>query len=166
MSVRDARLEDAEAIADVHVRAWQGAYGHVFAAEKLGGISVERRVVGWRRQLDEPQPRTHVLVAEDELGVRGFASCGPAEDDVGLGELYAIYVLPEAWGAGHGRALMAAVLERLRGEGFPEAILWVLEDNPRTRRFYEEGGWRLNGEPREVTFLETPVRVVRYRIAL
>ena len=53
MSVRDARPEDADAIADVHVRAWQGAYGHVFSAEKLAGISVERRAVGWRRQLDE-----------------------------------------------------------------------------------------------------------------
>jgi ribosomal protein S18 acetylase RimI-like enzyme len=166
VSIRDARPEDAEAIADIHVRTWQGAYGHVFSAEKLAGISVERRVVGWRRQLDEPPPQTHVLVSEDELGVRGFASCGPAEDDPALGELYAIYVLPEAWGAGHGRALMALMLGRLRAEDFPEAILWVLEDNPRTRRFYERGGWRLDGEPREVTFLDTPVRVVRYRVPL
>jgi GNAT superfamily N-acetyltransferase len=164
--VRDARPEDADAIADIHVRTWQGAYGHVFPAETLAGISIERRAVGWRRQLDDLQSRAHVLVAEDELGVRGFASCGPGEEDAELGELYAIYVLPEAWGAGHGRALMAAVLDRLRGDGFAEAILWVLEDNPRTRRFYEEGGWRLEGEPREVTFLDTPVRVVRYRTEL
>ena len=61
---------------------------------------------------------------------------------------------------------MSEVLERLRAAGFGEAILWVLEDNPRTRRFYELGGWSLDGEPKEDTFLETPVRVVRYRIAL
>jgi ribosomal protein S18 acetylase RimI-like enzyme len=166
VSVRDARPGDAEAIARVHVRTWQGAYRHVFSDEALDSITIEGRVEGWRRMITEPRPRSHVLVAEDGAGVQGFASGGPADDDGSLGELYAIYVLPEAWGAGHGRALIAESVERLRADGFPEAILWVLEDNPRTRRFYELAGWRLDGEPREHTFLDTPVRVVRYRTPL
>jgi GNAT superfamily N-acetyltransferase len=166
VSVRDARPENAEAVARVHVRTWQGAYRHVFSAEALDGLSVERRVDGWRRMITERSPRSHVLVAEDEEGIRGFASGGPAEEDASIGELYAIYVLPEAWGEGHGRSLLAESTERLRAAGFPEAILWVLEDNPRTRRFYEEAGWRLDSEPREHTFLDTSVTVVRYRIGL
>jgi ribosomal protein S18 acetylase RimI-like enzyme len=164
--IRDARPEDAEAIATVHVRTWQGAYAHVFRPDALAALSVEARARNWQRTLGAPRPRQHVLVAEDDSGVRGFTLGGVAEEDDKLGELYAIYVLPEAWGAGHGRALMAEALERLRREGFREAILWVLEDNPRTRRFYELGGWRLDSEPHEQTFLETPVSVVRYRIAL
>jgi GNAT superfamily N-acetyltransferase len=166
LNVRDARPEDAEAIASVHVRTWQGAYRHVFSAEALDSISVQRRVDGWRRMIVEARPRSHVLVAEEDDVVHGFASGGPAEEDASLGELYAIYVLPETWGAGLGRALIAESVARLRAAGFPEAILWVLEDNPRTRRFYEQSGWRLDGEPHEQTFLETPVRVVRYRTAL
>jgi GNAT superfamily N-acetyltransferase len=166
VSVRDARPEDAEAIAAVHVRTWQGAYAHLFPAEALAALAVDARAGYWRRILADIPPRTHQLVAEDEAGVRGFASGGPAEEDEALGELYAIYVLPEAWGLGHGRSLMAGLLDRLRGEGFGEAILWVLEDNPRTRRFYEHGGWRVDGPPEEQTYLDTPVRVVRYRIGL
>jgi hypothetical protein len=54
----------------------------------------------------------------------------------------------------------------LRADGFEEAVLWVLDDNPRARRFYELAGWRLNGAVKEDTFLDTPVREVRYRIAL
>jgi ribosomal protein S18 acetylase RimI-like enzyme len=166
MSVRDAVPEDAEAIAHVHVRTWQGAYGHVFPADGLAGISVERRVEGWRRLITELAPRSHVVVAEDDDRICGFASGGPAEEDSALGELYAIYVLPDAWGRGHGRALAEEVARRLRDGGFGEAVLWVLEDNPRTRRFYERAGWRLDGERRQQTFLGTRVSVVRYRLAL
>jgi GNAT superfamily N-acetyltransferase len=164
--IRDATPGDADAVAAVHVRTWQGAYGHLFPPERLAAVPVEPRARWWRETLRNPRPRAPVLVAADDQGVRGFASGGTSEEDPVLGELYAIYVLPEAWGAGHGRALMAGSLERLRGEGFPEAILWVLEDNPRTRRFYELGGWRLDSQPHEQTYLETPVSVVRYRIAL
>ena len=164
MSLRDARLEDAEAIANVHVRTWQGAYGHIFPAEKLAAISVEAWTRHWRQWLTDPVPGTHRLVVEDEDGIRGFASAGPAGDEPGSGEVYAIYVLPEAWGSGHGRELMTAILDRLRGEGYADAVLWVLENNPRTRRFYEQAGWQPEGEPHEETFLETLVPVVRYRI--
>lgn len=110
----------------------------------------------------------HILVADGGAGVVGFATAGRADDDslAQTGELYAIYVHPDAWSRGAGQALMAEALGRLRSMGFWEAILWVLEENPRTRRFYELGGWKLDGATRVDTYLDTPVRVVRYRIAL
>jgi ribosomal protein S18 acetylase RimI-like enzyme len=83
-----------------------------------------------------------------------------------VGELYAIYVLPEVSGHGIGRALMAETLNRLQSEGFPEAILWVIDDNPRTRRFYELAGWRADGSVKEEESLGTVAREIRYRIAL
>ena len=42
MEVRRARLDDARAIADVHARTWQGAYEHVFGAERLA-VGVDPR---------------------------------------------------------------------------------------------------------------------------
>jgi ribosomal protein S18 acetylase RimI-like enzyme len=155
-------------MADIHVRTWQAAYAHVFPADKLVTLDEQRpqRERWWRGWLENPRPAWSALVAEQAERIVGFVSVGRARNDESLGELYAIYVLPEFWGAGHGRALMGESLDRLRREGFDEAILWVLEDNPRTRRFYERGGWRIDGEPQEQTFLQTPVRVVRYRIAL
>ena len=61
---------------------------------------------------------------------------------------------------------MRELVGRLREDGLEEAILWVLEDNPRTRRFYELAGWRLDGAVKEKTILDTPVRKLRYQLAL
>jgi ribosomal protein S18 acetylase RimI-like enzyme len=110
----------------------------------------------------------HTLVAEVGGEVVGFVNVGAArEDDVaGLGELFAIYVHPDAWGRGAGQALMTEALARLRAEGFGEAILWVLQDNPRTRRFYELAGWRADGTSKDEEWLGTVIREVRYRITL
>jgi len=108
------------------------------------------------------------LVSEREGVVTGFVNLGATRDQEAssVGELFAMYVLPEEWGQGVGRALMFETLKALRDEGFAEAILWVLEDNPRTRRFYELSGWCLDGGVKEEDLLETRVREVRYRITL
>src|SRR5512144_1687544 len=107
MNVRPARPEDAAAIAAVHVRTWQVAYEHVFGADRLAALDeqVPARVERWQRLLRE---EGGVWVAEDEGRVVGFAGIGASRDSAGEGELYSIYVLPEAWGSGAGRALMAA----------------------------------------------------------
>lgn len=151
----------------MHVRTWQAAYEHVFGAERLSAIDLPAREERLRQRLAEPERRYDtVLVAEDEGSIVGFTSCGESRDVTGEGELYAIYVPPEAWGSGAGPALMAAALAALRTAGFDTASLWVLEDNPRARRFYEREGWALDGGRREEEFLGVPVTEVRYRISL
>ena len=164
MLVRPAGVEDAAAIAWVHVRTWQAAYAHAFGAERLAGLDVERRAGFWREWL--AGERANVFVAEDEGRVVAFASVGANEQEPELGELYAIYALPEAWGSGAGPALMAAALAALRAAGFREALLWVLADNPRARRFYEREGWRADGAEREEELLGVRVVEARYRIEL
>jgi GNAT superfamily N-acetyltransferase len=168
--VREATAEDAAALALVPTRTWQRAYEHVFPTERLAGLVEEHRAEQWRTWLAQSQPRRHTLVAEEDGRVVGFADLGPSRDPGSspqtTGELYAIYVLPDAWGQGVGRALMAQVLERLRADGYHEAILWVIEDNPRTRRYYERAGWRFDGGTKEEAVLDIPVRQVRYRISL
>lgn len=161
MEVRRATVADAVAIADVHTRSWQAAYTHVFGQEKLAGIDAGRRRAAWERAIEGGAV---VLVAEVDERVVGFASVGPSRDPPGAGELYAIYVLADAWGTGAGTALMAAAVAALRDSGDAEAILWVLEDNPRARRFYEREGWRLDDARKEDEFLGVRVAEVRYRI--
>jgi GNAT superfamily N-acetyltransferase len=163
--VRDARPEDAGAIARVHTKSWQVGYAHAFPAEALANISTERRRENMARWIGSERPRTAVLVAETEGAVVGFASVGPSRDhDSGsAGELYAIYVEPASWGAGIGQQLIAAAEERLRVAGFPEATLWVLGDNPRARRFYEAAGWALDGATKQEVHLGVEVTEVRYR---
>jgi GNAT superfamily N-acetyltransferase len=166
--VRGAAPGDAATIADIHIRTWQVAYAHVFPEERLEGLESRRtqRERHWRGMIESPPWPSQNIVAERSGRIVGFASLGHSRADESVGELYAIYVLPDAWGGGAGRALMSAAIELLRADGFEEAVLWVLEDNPRARAFYERCGWTLDSELREETFLETVVRELRYRIAL
>lgn len=163
MEARAATPEDARAIADVHVRTWQTAYRHVFPAAVLDAITVDERENVWRQILADAG--TAVFVAHDGDRIVGFASVGPARDEEDTGELYAIYVLPELWGAGYSHELMQSVLAWLMTEQYVSAILWVLDDNPRARRFYEREGWRHDGERLE-TLRGVEVSEARYHLTL
>ena len=156
MEIRRATVGDARAIADVHVRTWQGAYEHVFGAERLAALTVEQRLPGWQRILR--QEELHVFVAEEAGRIVGFVA-------VGEGEVSGIYVEPEAWGSPAGTALMRAGLDELRTLGYTSAVLRVLEDNPRARRFYEREGWHVDGRV-EGEHMGMRTAEVRYRIEL
>ncbi len=174
--VRPASLQDAAAIAAVHVQSWKGGYQGLLPDAVLDGLSVERREQWWSQWLAELGQRDRILVAECDGQVVGFASVGQSRDldaDDRAAEVYAIYVHPDCWGHGIGRALMRHSVDELLRAGFREARLWVLETNQRARRFYEAADWYFDGtskphivgrdgEPDEAV----EVTVVRYRLAL
>jgi ribosomal protein S18 acetylase RimI-like enzyme len=163
MDVRRARLEDARAIAQVHAETWREAYEHVFGAERLANVTVDARLAQWERILAAGQSDVFVAAAD---GIVGFVSTGDSRDADAEAELFAIYVLPDAWGTGAGSALMRAGIEAMRLRASGDAVLWVLDDNPRARRFYEREGWTLDGERKADEYLGLRVAEVRYRIGL
>jgi ribosomal protein S18 acetylase RimI-like enzyme len=163
VKIRRARLEDAAAIAAVHVRTWQAAYEHVFGAERLAGLDLAAREGLARRFATDEEH--DAFVAEGDGHIVGFVATGPPEEAGEERELYAIYVLPEAWGTAAGSGLMQAAVEAMRGRGAANAILWVLEDNPRARRFYEREGWVADGSA-ESEYLGLTVPLARYRLTL
>jgi ribosomal protein S18 acetylase RimI-like enzyme len=140
--VRPADLDDAASIARVHVATWRSAYRDLLAADFLASLDQRQYEERWRRTLGDAS--TRVYVAENAEGVVGFASGGPerAGEDGASGELYAIYVLREAQGGGHGRRLVQAVVGGLRELGLTDMIVWVLRDNTPARKFYERLGGR------------------------
>jgi ribosomal protein S18 acetylase RimI-like enzyme len=115
MKVRRARVEDAAAIAHVHIASSDDAYAPLAAVWPIA--DAERRAGLWRETLAEPDGPSPVFVAEDEGSVVGFARGGPArrnvpEMDV---EIYVIHVLPAFRGRGIGGALWTAVCSTIRG---------------------------------------------------
>lgn len=143
------------------MKAWQSAYRHIFPAEFLDSFDRAAREQWWRTTLEDGDT-VHVA---DDGGVVGFCFAGPADDD-GWGEIYSIYVHPDHWRAGHGRALLRAGEETLRGSGFDRALLWVLEANDRGRLFYEREGWRLGKPIRLEDIGGTHVTERRYETSL
>ena len=127
--VRPAEVEDAAAIAAVHVATWRTTYRGLLPDDFLDSLDESGYEERWRRILVEPSSR--VYVAADGPQVVGFASGGRerAGEDGFSGELYAIYVVQEAQGRGHGRRLVQAVVGGLRELGLEDMIVWVLRDN-------------------------------------
>lgn len=169
--VRPAEPEDAPAIAQVHVATWRSAYRGLLPDEFLASLSETHYEERWRRALDDSAAR--VYVAENVDGVAGFASGGPERaGEVGYaGELYAIYVMQDAQGRGHGRRLVQAVVGGLREMGLDDMIVWVLRDNTAARDFYERlGGIYVRAQPitigsallQEVSYGWTALGDVRY----
>jgi ribosomal protein S18 acetylase RimI-like enzyme len=140
--VRRAALDDARAIATIHVHAWQAAYRGIVPAAFLASLSVDEREGRWRKNLAEAGAAT--LVALDGPEMVGWASVGACRDPDGtpaLGELWAIYVTPSRWHGGVGRALWRHGQAHLESTGHQEAVVWVLEDNGQARHFYESVGF-------------------------
>jgi ribosomal protein S18 acetylase RimI-like enzyme len=168
VTARPAQLTDTDAIGELHVRTWRAAYPGLLPEATLEAMDARVQAAMWTRVF-RPHARTRLLVAERAGVVVGFAAYGPnREDDLGseAGELYAIYVSPEAWGTGAGHALMTEVIGGLRALGKTMAVLRVLDANERARRFYEREGWTFDRatEPYEADGVDVPE--VRYRRSL
>jgi ribosomal protein S18 acetylase RimI-like enzyme len=160
MQIRPASPDDALAIETIRVRGWRSAYRHVFPAAELDAMPIDPE--RWRARLHVPPPGWTTVICEDGGDVVGFAATGPSRDEDDFGEVYAIYVDPDAWSAGAGRALMHAAEAALAAD-YRAALLWVLEDNPRARGFYERAGWAPDGVRKAEERFGVRAAEVRYR---
>lgn len=151
-TVRDAGLEDAEAVARVRHASWLVAYRDLFPAEQLAAIDVDEWIRRSRQTFrGVPPAGEHRLVSIDDDGtVVAMAACGPAREPDGdlTGQLYAICAHPDAWGQGHGHALIEEVHRRLSAAGHARAMLRVAAGNDGTIAWYERHGWQLDGTVR------------------
>src|SRR5690348_12767912 len=143
--IRDATPDDAYGLALSHVQTWRAAYAHVVPAERLDAIDVDARAEQRRVWLSGESARAGIqtIVADLDGEIIGHSTYGPRRDGPATpedAEIYSMYVSPEHWSTGTGRALMDEALARLRAGGARTVRLWVLDDNPRARRFYERAG--------------------------
>jgi ribosomal protein S18 acetylase RimI-like enzyme len=149
--IRLADIDDAAAIARVHVLSWRSTYKTLLPAEFLESLSEAGYTDRWRRFIADRSSRVYVVQeGEDQAGVIGFASGGRerAGETGYAGELYAIYLLEASQRRGHGRQLVRAVAGGLRELGLDDMIVWVLKDNRPARDFYERlGGVYVRTQP-------------------
>jgi len=167
VAIREARPDDARAIAEVHVEGWRWGYRDILPDEHLASLSVDERETRWLAGLTDPVPGVVRFVAVDADRVVGFVSAGPSEGDFaepppGAAEVHAIYLREEVQGTGVGRTLLDRVTDAMRANGSRHAVLWVFEANDRARRFYEAAGWAPDGERAEHRFDGGSRPVLRY----
>lgn len=168
LPIRASTPTDAAGIAAVHVATWQSAYVGLLPDSFLQSLSVEKRTASWGKIIENPPPKSHLLVAMQGEQIVGFISVGPNRDSSSIdqGEVLAIYVDPKNQGKGIGSDLMKAGILRMKDEHFVSATLWVLEGNSPTRAWYESRGWRADGETKRDQRGELVLNEVRYVIDL
>lgn len=140
--LRRAMVDDAAALAQLHVDCWEDAYTGLIPQSILDErrATVHERAQRWKEILEE---HDRTWVADAHEGLLGFAGAGPATDndldgDIDL-QLMALYVRAGWWGRGLGYALFRQVV------GDRAAYLWVLANNQRAIDFYQRQGFRLDG---------------------
>jgi GNAT superfamily N-acetyltransferase len=150
MLIRDAAVEDSRAIAAVHLASWKTTYPGIIPQEYIDGLRLEKGVADWQATLSSGNAR--VLVAEDEIGVFGFAAGGAIVHPVEgyEGELGAIYLLASHQGNGVGAVLVRRMAGELRRKGLRNMVVWVLRDNPACGFYRRMGGIQVGEQPIEI----------------
>ena len=87
-----------------------------------------------------------VFAGRDDGTAVGIATGAEYEAEAGVAHVYAMWVAPDARGAGVGRALVDAVAGWARDRGCDRLVLSVTESNQTARRFYEACGFEDTGE--------------------
>ena len=140
--IRPATPDDADAIAAVHVAAWEGSYRGIMPDEEFRKRPVERRRIQWREWLENTE---HIVLVgcngRDE--VLGFAGARMLDStQCGFDSYLAtLYLQPDLKGQGLGKALLRAVAAELHAQGARTMVLRTLRLNP-ARGFYEKLGAR------------------------
>lgn len=162
--IRRALPSDVEAIARVHVRAWQVGYrGHI-ADDFLNALEPSKRAAWWT--LVVVDSNVTVLVCVQSGVVVGFCTLLASRDAdaaPGTGEITTLYVDPERWRSGFGAALMKGALSSARERAFSKVSLWVLASNAPARAFYEAQGFLPDGHEKTDARLGVVLHEVRYR---
>ena len=154
VSVRVAWADDAAAIAELQLRAWQEMYAGVLPPEALP-TDVDGAAAAWRVALGSPaDARNRVLVALERNRVCGFAITAPAGDpdcDPGRdAELMELTVDPLERGKGHGSRLLQAAVDTMRADRFSRSVTWTIASDDVLRSFLTEAGWAPDTAHREL----------------
>ncbi|SMX72281.1 Ribosomal protein S18 acetylase RimI [Brevibacterium aurantiacum] len=142
--VRTPVIEDATAMAKVHVETWQETYQGTMPDDVLfAPDSLQRREHMWNSLLaGGTSGKLTIAVAEHDRQLVGIAMSGPSDDEdrQGESELFVLYTYESVHGQGAGAQLLEAVVAP------DESVsLWVADPNPRAQAFYCKMGFAPDG---------------------
>jgi ribosomal protein S18 acetylase RimI-like enzyme len=141
---RRPRLDEAEAIAALHVQCWREAYSDILPLELLNSFSNQTRLPLWLAVI--PNAERFVHAAYDDEKVVGFIISGDSDKKLienQDGHLWGLYIAAEHSRLGIGRKLIASAAVDWLAKGGTSMTVGVLAENIRARSFYEALGAKL-----------------------
>ncbi|KAK9428578.1 acyl-CoA N-acyltransferase [Lipomyces doorenjongii] len=148
VTIRDAHLDDAAAIANLGSQVFAATFGHSVAPQDLNDY-LERAYSVSQITRDLSNPQRHFFVAcVDQGRVIGFSELreGSTSEDCVSGtenpvELYRLYIDLDFHRAGVGRSLIEKVEGLAKEQGFKTLWLGVWEENLKAQKVYEKMGF-------------------------
>ena len=144
-SIRSARIEDAQSIAQVHVASVKAINTSLYTPEELESWSKPRPIANYEELIRSRE----FLVAETENGIVGFVVLNQSSSVI-----EAVYVSPAATGRGIGMALMSKLEERAASLGLKQL---QLNASLNAVPFYRKAGYV--GEVQQKYKLQTGVEI-------
>jgi ribosomal protein S18 acetylase RimI-like enzyme len=146
LRVRNATRNDFQAMAQLHAANWRLAYRGALSDAYLNGDIEGERLQWWQSLLEKPGERQHILLAEHQDQLAGFACVYGNENEEWGSYLNNIHVAQTAQGLGIGALLLNATASVCK-EHYGEAgyYLWVLQSNTKAQGFYARHGGQNTG---------------------
>jgi len=148
ITYRDAKADDAKALAEFCARSFVDTFGHLYPPEDLSAyLAAKYDEIIQREEIADPDIRYRLAFEGGRLA--GYCMMGAldmAVDAPGALELHRLYVDGHIKGAGVAAALMDDCLAWAREKGANALYLSVWENNYRAQRFYKRYGFEHVGE--------------------
>jgi GNAT superfamily N-acetyltransferase len=139
-------------MAAVNAAGWRQGYRDIVPAHYLERLPVSRWLEEMRAGLREPRGDSFTRIAELDGAFAGYcfvAAPGREQpEDSRKAELVALYVDPDRWGRGVGRALLERSLADVGARGYSLIELWTFSRNERALRLYRATGFAADGATR------------------
>lgn len=149
--VRAPEMDEAQAIADLHVTSSHAAYHDIVPEEVLSAMPMSKRLKMWQDAIEFGDPQVQIALDGDQIvGFVGYDRSRDKGTKNTVGEIWYIYVDPGYWNQGVGLALWDATREALVEEGCTTVTVWIPLRNERAMRFFDLAGFK-----RELTTAKT-----------
>jgi len=166
--IRQADVEDAQAIAQVSFITWPHTYRGILPDEKIDSRNLGSVTETWNQILNQNLSKSVTIVAIRGESIIAYSRFYPSVDiddePARVATIGSIYVLPSFQRQGVGRELMEAILKVAKAQLFEELTLHVLAANERARRFYAELDWTQDVNPNIENSEGDLTPKVRYRM--
>ncbi|MDV5167856.1 GNAT family N-acetyltransferase [Photobacterium rosenbergii] len=138
ITIKPARLEDRNAISQLHARSWQTVYAGLLTKKYLSEDVFNERDAVWQQRFSQPAANQRIFVATEDDKLLGFI-CIYLDQHQEYGTLIEnLHVDTSTTGKGIGKALLQHAASVIQDEAsYIGAYLEVLCQNLRAQKFYD-----------------------------
>ncbi len=143
MRIRPAVPTDVPAIAKTYAESWRTTYQGLAPDVFVNGMTEQAATAIFHDSLQSTGHAYFIHVAEtDEGRIIGYADGGKerSHPEMGIGELYGLYLLKDFQRQGLGRRLFQASAQSVLASGMNTLLIWVLKNNTNQPFYVSVGG--------------------------